>query len=67
VEEGLADIAAWLDGSHQAPDWPGFSALAPARSRRSRHAAILLPFRSLAAAMSDAADRRRRRDNPQVP
>jgi len=67
VEEALAAIAAWLDGSDQAPDWPGILVLAPARSRKPRHAAILLPFRSLAAAMTDAADRRRHRDNPQAP
>ena len=28
--------------------WPGLDALAPARSRKSRHGAILLPFRALA-------------------
>ena len=35
-------------------DWPGIAALAPARSRKSRHGAILLPFRALLAAMEAA-------------
>lgn len=48
----LDQLAAWLSGeSEQLPDWPGIEALAPARSRRSRHGAILLPFRALLAAM----------------
>ena len=54
VEVGLAleQLEAWLGGNRdQPPDWPGFDALAPARSRRSRHGAILLPLRALAAAM----------------
>jgi hypothetical protein len=34
--------------------WPGIVALEPARRRKSRHGAILLPFRALLAAM-DAA------------
>ena len=54
VEQALASIVAWLDGSEEEPRWPGIAALAPARSRKSRHAAILLPFRSLAAALDDA-------------
>ena len=67
VDEALAAIGAWLEGSDKAPDWPGIPALAPARSRKSRHAAILLPFRSLAAALAQAADQGRRRDNPPGP
>ena len=59
VKQAVHDITAWLDGSAREAQWPGIAALAPARSRRSRHAAILLPFRSLAAALGEAADRRR--------
>lgn len=45
-------LADWLKGSRNDPgDWPGLDALAPARSRKSRHGAILLPFTALAAAM----------------
>ena len=51
VEQALAALAAWLEGSDTLPDWPGIAALAPARARKPRHAAILLPFRALLAAM----------------
>jgi NifU-like protein involved in Fe-S cluster formation len=52
VETASTNLAAWLAGDQDDPgDWPGFAALAPARSRRSRHLAILLPFRSLLAAL----------------
>ena len=55
VEVALADIISWLAGEHDDPgNWPGFTALAPARSRRSRHPAIVLPFRSLLAALESA-------------
>lgn len=52
VERALAALAAWLEGSGKLPDWPGVLALAPARSRKSRHAAILLPFRVLLSAIA---------------
>jgi NifU-like protein involved in Fe-S cluster formation len=51
VSRILGEFTDWLAGADQAPDWPGISALAPARSRKSRHGAILLPFRALLAAM----------------
>jgi NifU-like protein involved in Fe-S cluster formation len=55
VEAALGQLAAWLSGdSDRLPDWPGFEALAPARSRTSRHGAILLPLRALAAALESA-------------
>ena len=48
----LGEIRAWLDGQRDDPgSVPGLRALAPARSRKSRHGAILLPFRALLAAM----------------
>lgn len=54
--EALGELQAWLDGSRgEPPTWPGFEALAPARSRKSRHGAILLPLQALAAAMDEAA------------
>jgi phytoene/squalene synthetase len=55
VEAARSQLADWLDGSETVPDWPNIAALAPARSRRSRHGAILLPFRALIAAMDSAA------------
>ena len=55
VAEALTDLESWLSGGRDDPgSWPGLDALAPARSRRSRHGAILLPFRALAAAMTGA-------------
>jgi NifU-like protein involved in Fe-S cluster formation len=54
VERALAGMSAWLEGGDTLPDWPGVAALAPARARKGRHGAILLPFRALLAAMKDA-------------
>lgn len=52
VRAALGQLEAWLGGaSDDPPDWAEFDALAPARSRRSRHGAILLPLRALLAAM----------------
>ena len=52
MASALNDLQAWLDGGRDDPGaFPGLSALAPARSRKSRHGAILLPFRALVAAM----------------
>ena len=55
VQDAHDRFANWLDGSDEDPGWPGLDALAPARSRRSRHGAILLPFRALIAALEVAA------------
>ncbi|MEO8546761.1 MAG: iron-sulfur cluster assembly scaffold protein [Sphingomicrobium sp.] len=56
VAETLAALSGWLDGSRDDPggSW-GLEALAPARSRTSRHGAILLPLRALLAAIEEAA------------
>ncbi|HKC03139.1 MAG TPA: iron-sulfur cluster assembly scaffold protein [Sphingomicrobium sp.] len=51
LQLALDEFASWLDGCEAALAWPGLGALAPARSRRSRHGAILLPFRALLAAI----------------
>jgi NifU-like protein involved in Fe-S cluster formation len=55
VSTALTELTDWLAGSDVEPSWPGLTALAPARSRRSRHGAILLPFRALEAALEAAA------------
>ena len=58
VRETLCAFASWLDASRAQPDdWPGLGTLAPARSRRARHAAMLLPFRALLAAIEQAENR----------
>lgn len=47
----LVRLSRWLAGEIDEAGWAGVEALAPARSRKARHAAILLPFRALVAAM----------------
>ena len=49
----LAGVKLWLEEDTAEP-WPGLAALNPARSKRGRHGAILLPFRALAAAIGAA-------------
>ena len=52
VARAVVELEGWLSGTRNEPgSWPGLTALAPARSRRSRHGAILLPFKALLAAM----------------
>ena len=56
VQSALDQLTAWLAGDRlEPPEWPGFEALAPARARKSRHGAILLPLRALAAAIDRRA------------
>lgn len=55
MQTAMAQVEEWLGGSDALPNWPGIAALTPARSRKSRHGAILLPFRALLAAMDSAA------------
>lgn len=53
VARAVEELESWLSGTRDDPgSWPGLVALAPARSRRSRRGAILLPFKALLAAMS---------------
>ena len=55
VVAALAELEAWLAGSGDSPEgWPGLSVLEPARARKGRHGAILLPFRTLLAAIEEA-------------
>jgi len=55
ISEAANALEAWLGGEREdAGTWPNLLALAPARSRKSRHGAILLPFKALAAAMKSA-------------
>jgi NifU-like protein involved in Fe-S cluster formation len=50
----LKELEAWLAGGEMPTSWPGIEVLAPARSRKGRHGAILLPFRALLAAIEAA-------------
>jgi NifU-like protein involved in Fe-S cluster formation len=55
VGAALAELDAWLAGNGELPSaWPGLDVLEPARSRKGRHGAILLPFRTVLAAIEDA-------------
>ena len=55
VSETLLLLSRWLASEQEeAGDWPGLETLAPARARKSRHGAILLPFRALLAAIEAA-------------
>ena len=54
VAAALSELEAWLAGSGDPPTaWPGLEVLAPALSRKGRHGAILLPFRTLLAALEE--------------
>jgi NifU-like protein involved in Fe-S cluster formation len=56
AEKALAGLTAWLDGTtDDRPQWPGLEALGPVRNRRSRHSAVLLPFKALLSAIRGAA------------
>jgi NifU-like protein involved in Fe-S cluster formation len=54
VKDAHDRLAEWLGGAEDGPSWPGLGALTPARSRKSRHGAVLLPFRALLAAIEAA-------------
>lgn len=55
VADALVAISRWLaEEQEEAGDWPGIAVLEPARPRKGRHGAILLPFRALLAAMESA-------------
>ena len=55
VADDLVMISRWLaQEQDQTGEWPGIDALEPARPRKSRHGAILLPFRALLAAIEAA-------------
>jgi NifU-like protein involved in Fe-S cluster formation len=55
VSDALIALSRWLVSEQdETADWPGFDALEPARQRKGRHGAILLPFRALLAAIETA-------------
>lgn len=55
VADALVMISRWLaEEQDEAGAWPGIVALEPARPRKGRHGAILLPFRALLAAIESA-------------
>ena len=54
IADALGGLTAWLEGRRDDPGGWGLAAIAPARSRKSRHGAIVLPFRALLAAIDEA-------------
>jgi len=55
VRAALAGIERWLNGDDEAVTaWSGLAVLGPARSRKGRHGAILLPFQALLGAIEAA-------------
>ena len=54
LHAAVAQLGEWLGGADVEPEWPGIAALSPARSRKARHGAILLPFRAALAAIEAA-------------
>jgi NifU-like protein involved in Fe-S cluster formation len=55
VRAALNELEVWLAGKGDVPSaWPGLEVLEPARSRKGRHGAILLPFRTLLAAIEES-------------
>ena len=55
VGAALSELEAWLAGEGDVPiTWPGLEELAPALTRKGRHGAIMLPFRTLLAAIEEA-------------
>lgn len=55
VSRAIKELEDWLARKGEVPaSWPGLEALAPALSRTGRHGAILLPFRTLMAAIEEA-------------
>jgi NifU-like protein involved in Fe-S cluster formation len=55
IAEALVGLSRWLsDGQEDACGWPDIGVLEPARPRKGRHGAILLPFRALLAAIEAA-------------
>ena len=52
IGNSLVLLSRWLAlEQEESGDWPGLEALAPARPKKGRHGAILLPFRALLAAI----------------
>jgi NifU-like protein involved in Fe-S cluster formation len=55
VNDAHLNIANWLVGKGELPDWPGITALAPARDYAGRHEALLLPWKAASSALCKRA------------
>lgn len=54
IRQAHDDMVRWLAGEGALPDWPGISAIEPARGFPGRHGAMLLPWQAAMAALSSA-------------
>jgi NifU-like protein involved in Fe-S cluster formation len=55
IADAMLELSRWLaEEQEETGGWPEIVTLAPARPRKSRHGAILLPFRALLAAIEAA-------------
>ena len=55
IADALVVISRWLaEEQEEFGDWPGIDVLEPARPKKARHGAILLPFRALLVAIESA-------------
>lgn len=54
LDSTVAGVEAWLAGAGPRPDWPRLDLLDAALAHPGRHEAILLPWRTAAAALSKA-------------
>ncbi len=50
------DVAAWLSGEGDLPDWPGMGTIAAARAYPARHGAVMLPWNAARQALAPARD-----------
>ena len=56
IKAARSNLAAFLDGSTRSPgEWPHIDKLIAAQEHKGRHAAILLPYDAVIAALTDAA------------
>lgn len=55
IARSRADLAGWLAGDGDLPDWPGLALLVPARAYPGRHGAILLGWDAALAAIDGPA------------
>ena len=58
IAQAEADIAAWLAGNADMPDWPGLASIAPAAAYPARHGAILLAWKAALSALSSTGRHR---------
>ena len=55
IAQALGELESWLAGGGRLPNWPGLTAIEPARAYPARHGAMLLPWKAALAALSSTA------------